>query len=241
MDVDVPQTVKDYRRICHPEVGRTTCSVAGPPNVSSGFSFGAATRHDFASAENCLKGFYSVAEQLPDVDLGKPVALRTLARGIRSEDDPADAVSGHTAAFQRFLSNPARRAQEDRRLGVPSCRTDIAAPKKRRIDDRVNYNDEPSVGQLLAPGPFEELGVLDEAFLIRRTRDDLLSLVQKSVSATYADKRVLEQAVDTALKRTAEEQSTSAMNEKEASASLMDVLDVFVEILGEQVARETCS
>ncbi|CBZ55942.1 Flagella associated protein, related [Neospora caninum Liverpool] len=244
---EASKAVEDYRRICYPDVGKKALSVAGNPDVPADFAFGLATRHDLSSVADCLNGFYSLAEQQPDVDLGRSRAHRSLAARIALQDGSTgvslmNSPSQRSSAFQSAMSNPAFQAQKDRRFGVPSIRTDIAPPKKRRIDDCVNYDDELSVGQLLTPAPFEAWGVLDQAFLIPRTRLKLLDLVRKSVGLSYADKPTLEQAVDAALGRKEKEQLTANEGEKqEVMASLMDVLDVFTRTLDERIAQETCS
>ncbi|EPR63634.1 hypothetical protein TGGT1_247010 [Toxoplasma gondii GT1] len=242
------KAVEDYRRICYPEVGKTALSVAGNPDVPIDFAFGLVTHRDPATVEECLQGSYSLAEQQPDADLGRSRAFRALTKGFFLQDGSAslsaDGIppSKLSSAFQRFLSNPAFQTQSERRFGVPSIRTDIAPPKKRRIDDCVNYDDELSVGQLLTPAPFEAWGVSDEAFLIPRPRDKLLDLVRKSVGLSYADRPMLEQAVDIALGRKATEHPTTQDGStQQVMASFMDVLNVFTRMLDERIAQETCS
>eukprot|EP00434_Breviolum_minutum_P040105 symbB.v1.2.035633.t1/scaffold4575.1/size37795/1 len=103
------------------------------------------------TAKSCIQGYYSLEEQLPDQDLG-----RCLKPGRRN-------VTLVTRAF-----------------GVPSVRTDIPAPPpdKRSIADSCSYGDESSAAALLNPHRFDDRGVPDREFLVRRPKDELRALVE---------------------------------------------------------------
>ena len=62
-----------------------------------------------------------------------------------------------------------------RTYGVPTVRTDLAAPRIRRIDDRKNYGDESDAYGLLNPSIYSLRGVYEKDFLIPRQREEVIS------------------------------------------------------------------
>merc|ERR1712032_637848 len=102
------------------------------------------------TAGHCIKGDYSLPEQLPDQDLG-------------------------------LCTKPGRRnvTTETRAFGTPSVRTDIPVPPPHRksIADTVSYGDDCGAAALLNPQRFDDRGVPDKEFLIRRPREELEDLI----------------------------------------------------------------
>merc|ERR1712032_163342 len=102
------------------------------------------------TAGHCIKGDYSLPEQLPDQDLG-------------------------------LCTKPGRRnvTTETRAFGTPTVRTDIPVPPPHRksIADTVSYGDDCGAAALLNPQRFDDRGVPDREFLIRRPREELEELV----------------------------------------------------------------
>ena len=60
-----------------------------------------------------------------------------------------------------------------RRYGVPTIRTDLHAPRIRRVDDRKNYGDESDAYGLVNPSVFSLRGVHEKDFLIPRSKDEV--------------------------------------------------------------------
>ena len=60
-----------------------------------------------------------------------------------------------------------------RTYGIPTIRTDIAAPNVRRISDRVNYGDEGNAYALLNPSVYSQRGVNEKHFFEPRTKDEV--------------------------------------------------------------------
>jgi len=60
-----------------------------------------------------------------------------------------------------------------RTYGVPTVRTDLAAPRFRRISDRVNYGDEGNACALVNPSIFSQRGISERQFFEPRSRDQI--------------------------------------------------------------------
>ena len=61
-------------------------------------------------------------------------------------------------------------ASDYRKYGVPTIRTDLPAPRIRRVSDRVNYGDESNAYGLTNPSIYSTHGVHEKDFLIPRSR-----------------------------------------------------------------------
>lgn len=60
-----------------------------------------------------------------------------------------------------------------RRYGVPTIRTDLPAPRIRRVDDRKNYGDESDAYGLVNPSLFSQRGVYEKDFLLPRSKEEV--------------------------------------------------------------------
>uniref|UniRef100_A0A8C0H5S9 EFHB C-terminal EF-hand domain-containing protein n=1 Tax=Chelonoidis abingdonii TaxID=106734 RepID=A0A8C0H5S9_CHEAB len=60
--------------------------------------------------------------------------------------------------------------------GIPTIRSDIPAPRIRRISDRTNYGDEANAYALLCPSVFSQKGVYEKDFFKTRQRQRYLSI-----------------------------------------------------------------
>lgn len=151
----VQRTCEDYRNVQHPKQFKKThakqgTNLHGHP-LHAEHAFGVKSGISDYTAESCIKGYYSLPEQLPDQDLGRCV-------------------------------KPGRRnvTTEARAFGCPSVRTDIPAPPPgaRSLADSCSYGDECSAAALLNPQRFDNKGVPDREFLIRRSKEELEALVR---------------------------------------------------------------
>lgn len=61
-----------------------------------------------------------------------------------------------------------------RRYGVPTIRTDLPAPRIRRVDDRKNYGDESDAYGLVNPSIFSQKGVFEKDFLLPRSKEEVI-------------------------------------------------------------------
>lgn len=63
-----------------------------------------------------------------------------------------------------------------RTYGVPTIRTDIHAPRIRRVDDHKNYGDESDAYGLVNPSIFSRRNVYEKDFLLPRTPEELKTI-----------------------------------------------------------------
>lgn len=60
-----------------------------------------------------------------------------------------------------------------RAYGTPTVRSDIPAPRIRRIDDTTNYGDGSDVLGLVSPSIYSAYGVYERDFLCPRPREQV--------------------------------------------------------------------
>lgn len=150
----VPKTAEDYRHVQHPKVMQKTHpkqGAKGPPKPDD-HRYGIASTTSEVTAGSCIKGYYPLEEQFPDQDLG--VCTKPGRRNVTTE----------TRAF-----------------GIPCVRTDIPAPHpgRRSVADQTNYGDECGAAALLNPQRFDDKGIPDQEFLVRRNKEELRAIVEK--------------------------------------------------------------
>ncbi|XP_027013483.2 EF-hand domain-containing family member B [Tachysurus fulvidraco] len=64
-------------------------------------------------------------------------------------------------------------ANDNRMYGIPSVRTDLPAPRIKRISDRTNYGDEGTAYELLFPTLYSLSGVNERHFFCPRTKNEM--------------------------------------------------------------------
>ncbi|XP_051722172.1 EF-hand domain-containing family member B isoform X2 [Ctenopharyngodon idella] len=137
---------------------------------------------------------WSAPANMQRSDLQKASAIKPL---IRAEDlEPVEV--GSTRKTPKTLPRP-RTVQDDfitssslinavvggpspanyHIYGVPSVRTDLPAPRIKRISDRTNYGDEATAHYLLHPPLHFLYGVHEEEFFSPRTKDEIAQIFQK--------------------------------------------------------------
>jgi len=116
-------------------------------------------------------GNYTPDEQQPDRDLGK-----SIRPGWRNM------------------------APQTRVFGVPSIRSDIAAPQLKSVADHQNYGDESGAGTLLYPPRFADGGVTQADFLAATSKEELgdifrsagFELTSEQLNETYSRAQTLD-------------------------------------------------
>lgn len=148
----VQKVCEDYRNTVHPKFAVKTHYMQGDieKKMDPDWAYGVKSITSDCTARSCILGYYALDEQLPDQDLG-----RCTKEGRRN-------VTTQPRAF-----------------GLPSVRTDLEAPPGRRsVADLTNYGDECGAAALLNPQRFDNKGVPDREFLLRRKKDELRALVE---------------------------------------------------------------
>ncbi|XP_037389850.1 EF-hand domain-containing family member B isoform X1 [Pygocentrus nattereri] len=110
-------------------------------------------------------------EDLEPVEVGSTLKTpRTLCR-TRAERDRFVTSSSFISAVVGGLSTT-----DYRMYGVPSVRTDLPAPRIKRISDRTNYGDEATAYDLLYPTLHSLFGVHEKHFFSPRSKDEMLQI-----------------------------------------------------------------
>lgn len=65
--------------------------------------------------------------------------------------------------------------------GVPTIRSDIPAPRIRRISDRTNYGEEGNAYSLLHPTIFGQKGVFERDFFKTRSKKEVECIISKEL------------------------------------------------------------
>lgn len=150
----VQKVCEDYRNVVHPKFASKVHYMQGAtgPPMDPNWAYGVKSITSDCTARSCILGYYQLDEQLPDQDLGR-------------------------------CTKPGRRnvTKQARAFGIPSVRTDLEAPPGRRsVADLTNYGDECGGAALLNPQRFDNKGVPDREFLLRREKEEIRSLVEAS-------------------------------------------------------------
>lgn len=64
-------------------------------------------------------------------------------------------------------------------FGVPTIRSDIPAPRIKRVADTTNYGDEPGAYSLLYPSLYSNMGLYGEDFFAYRSQEEIRGLFEK--------------------------------------------------------------
>jgi len=150
----VQKVCEDYRNVMNPKFAQKIHYVQGAngPPMDPEWAYGIKSVTSDCTARSCIQGYYTLDEQLPDQDLGRC-----------------------TKVGRRNLTT------EKRAFGVPSIRTDMEAPPGRRsLAEMTNYGDECGAAAVLNPQRFDNKGVPDREFLLRRPKKELRELVEAS-------------------------------------------------------------
>ncbi len=155
LDAAVPKTritskqVQDTKNL-KDQLGRARNMGHGPRNIGQDHSFGVKCPVDEWDAGACLAGDYSVAEQMPDKDLG----------------------TSATPGWRNVTTDA-------RGFGTPTVRIDVKAPNSRSISDNQNYGDDVNAGSLIRPSEFSMSGVKDADFLKERDQGTIRNIFTK--------------------------------------------------------------
>ncbi|NXP81305.1 EFHB protein, partial [Ramphastos sulfuratus] len=88
--------------------------------------------------------------------------------------------------------------------GVPSIRSDIPAPRIRRVSDRTNYGDQGNAYSLLFPSVFSQMGVDERDFFKTRPKAEIAQILC-NIGMDISDERLEEIWKQTCMKHQKEE------------------------------------
>ena len=117
--------------------------------IDNSYIAGSRVKFDSVGTYDCIRGNYTAEQQQPDSSIGRSVPIANKLRP--SLIAPVDT---------------------NKTYGLPSIRTDLQTPPSRRsIASEVNYGDEHSAAQLIAPYQHSYSGVDKSDFTNECTRD----------------------------------------------------------------------
>lgn len=149
----LPKRVSDYRNVALDHLGRVKSLGRGDEALPEGVAFGASiTPADEWTAGDCIRGDYSIEDQLPDADLGKSVSK----------------------GYRNFTTDP------HRTFGVPTIRSDIPPKATASVADHQNYGNDADAASLLHPSRFVTIGVDHDDFVEERGQEDIRRLFAKA-------------------------------------------------------------
>ncbi|XP_060756951.1 EF-hand domain-containing family member B [Neoarius graeffei] len=97
-------------------------------------------------------------------------ALKTPKTLCRTRAEPERFITS-SSAICAIVGDLA--ANDYQTYGVPSVRTDLAAPRIKRISDQTNYGEEGTVYELLFPTLYSLFGMHERHFFCPRTKDEM--------------------------------------------------------------------
>ncbi|XP_077454365.1 EF-hand domain-containing family member B [Stigmatopora argus] len=104
-------------------------------------------------------------------------------------------VARHDSAMDRFVTTSSfigaasrePRPYKTRTFGIPTVRSDIAAPRVRKIDDNINYGDMTMALDLLLPSVYTRQGIHQEDLFCPRTKKELTEIF-RNLGASIPEK-----------------------------------------------------
>ncbi|XP_052815590.1 EF-hand domain-containing family member B-like [Mya arenaria] len=109
-----------------------------------------------------------------DLVVRTPQSAETTPRRLQKQIDHAIGDHRTSASMINAVVGPTGFSTKDyRKYGVPTIRTDLPAPRIRRVDDRKNYGDESDAFGLVNPSLFSQRGVYEKDFLLPRSREEI--------------------------------------------------------------------
>lgn len=155
----VQKNLDDYKNFKDEPLGKPKNLGQIMPTFDENFVFGKSLQtKDPWNAAKCIRGEATYQEAKLDSGLGKSTKFGT--RNLTKSGD------------------------EDRVFGTPTIRTDILKPIKKSVADPNNYGDEPPAIHLLFPQKYSDMGLTEEDFKKKRTKEDIKGIFN-AIGLTY--------------------------------------------------------
>ncbi|XP_041039895.1 EF-hand domain-containing family member B [Carcharodon carcharias] len=110
-----------------------------------------------------------------------PLDIGSSAKTLRTIIKKEDRSNGHYWKTSSLINgvvgsySPA----DYRTCGIPTIRTDLPAPRFRRISDTINYGDEATASALLNPSIFAQRNVYEKDMFIGRSKEEIKKIFCK--------------------------------------------------------------
>ncbi|XP_078284009.1 EF-hand domain-containing family member B [Rhinoraja longicauda] len=105
-------------------------------------------------------------------------SVKTLRTITRKEDKSNGHYSKSSSLINAVVGNYS--PEDFRTYGVPTIRTDLAAPRFRRISDTINYGDEATATGLLNPSIFAQRHVYEKDMFLGRSKEEIKRIFCKA-------------------------------------------------------------
>ncbi|TMS10505.1 EF-hand domain-containing family member B [Larimichthys crocea] len=105
----------------------------------------------------------------------EPVEPGSSLKTIRTLRRPK-AAPNHFVTSSSLIGAASDRPSGSRAYGVPSVRSDLPAPRLRRVSDTTNYGDTSTAGDLLHPSVHTLRGVHEKHFFCPRTKKEIAEI-----------------------------------------------------------------
>nr|CAB3241289.1 EF-hand domain-containing family member B-like [Phallusia mammillata] len=122
---------------------------------------------DYLKFANFLNWKDKLPITVDDKDGSKPPETPNLMKQIDR------AVTHHMTSSSMIGALSGVSTHDYRVYGTPTVRTDLAAPRNRRVSDTVNYGDESEALALVNPSIYSQKGVYETDFFAARPQDEI--------------------------------------------------------------------
>ncbi|XP_067907555.1 EF-hand domain-containing family member B [Heterodontus francisci] len=104
-----------------------------------------------------------------------PIDIGSSAKTLRTITKKEDRSNGHYRTTSSLINGVVGSYSPDdyRTYGVPTIRTDLPAPRFRRVSDMTNYGDEATASGLLNPSIFAQRRVYEKDMFMDRTKEEI--------------------------------------------------------------------
>ncbi|XP_060681497.1 EF-hand domain-containing family member B isoform X1 [Hemiscyllium ocellatum] len=104
-----------------------------------------------------------------------PLDIGSSAKTLRTITRKEDRSNGHYWKMSSLINGVvgSYSPSDYQTYGVPTIRTDLAAPRFRRISDTTNYGDEATASALLNPSVFAQREVFEKDMFMDRSKEEI--------------------------------------------------------------------
>ncbi|XP_032187924.1 EF-hand domain-containing family member B isoform X2 [Mustela erminea] len=181
----ISKRVDDFKEKFQHKLGRVLDPIAETMNVPPDHTFGACLRaEEYGKKPACANPDEANVEESEPTLLIKPedIVLKepgSSEKTLRTLLRPSDKVSSHykTTSSEINAVVGALPSTCYPIYGVPTIRSDIPAPRIRRVSDRTNYGEEGNAYSLLHPTIFGQKGVFERDFFKTRSKKEIAEIL----------------------------------------------------------------
>ncbi|XP_072582848.1 EF-hand domain-containing family member B isoform X2 [Vulpes vulpes] len=181
----VSKRVDDFKEKFQHELGRVLDPIEETMNIPPDHTFGACLHaEEYGRKPDCTNRTEAYVEESEPTLLIKPedIVLKepgSSEKTLRTLLRPSDKVSNYYKTTSSEISAVVGAIPSTCYpiYGVPTIRSDIPAPRIRRISDRTNYGEEGNAYSLLHPTVFGQKGVFERDFFKTRSKKEIAEIL----------------------------------------------------------------